>query len=68
MMARRALVLVAAVSWVVVCRVAAQDIGPNFHRITDGVYVYLGNARNNFDTEHDSNAGIIINSRLSNCS
>ena len=39
---------------------AAQDLGPNFTKLADGIYVYLGEARNEFDTEHDSNAGIII--------
>ena len=39
---------------------AGQDLGPNFTKIGEGIYVYLGDARNEFDTEHDSNAGIII--------
>jgi glyoxylase-like metal-dependent hydrolase (beta-lactamase superfamily II) len=60
MRTRLAWVLVAAVCSLTICDVAAQDIGPNFHRIADGIYVYLGNARNQVDTAHDSNAGIII--------
>ena len=60
MRSKLVLALAAAVSLPTVCDVAAQDIGPNFHKITDGVYVYYGNARNDVDTEHDSNAGIII--------
>ena len=55
-----ALGLAAGVSLLTICDVAAQDIGPNFHKIKDGVYVYLGNPRNKVDTARDSNAGIII--------
>jgi glyoxylase-like metal-dependent hydrolase (beta-lactamase superfamily II) len=58
---RSTLIACAAVLGVLVFgHVSGQDLGPNFTKLVDGVYVYLGDPRNKFDTEHDSNAGIII--------
>jgi glyoxylase-like metal-dependent hydrolase (beta-lactamase superfamily II) len=53
-------ILATTLSVLAVNTMKAQDVGPNVHKIRDGIYVYLGHARNDFDTEHDSNAGIII--------
>src|SRR5688572_18882432 len=55
-----ALIGITAITVLAVNTMQAQDLGPNVHKMAEGVYVYLGHARNDFDTEHDSNAGIII--------
>ena len=42
-----------------VCRVAAQDLGPNVRKIKDGIFVYVGGPRPN-DAGPESNVGIIL--------
>jgi cyclase len=42
-----------------VSKVAAQDLGPNVHKIKDGIYVYVGGPRPN-DAGPESNCGIIL--------
>ena len=42
-----------------VCNVAAQDLGPNIRKLTDGIYVYVGNDRPD-DLGPESNVGIVL--------
>lgn len=53
------LALAVSLSVVAAGTVAAQDLGSNFQKLADGVYVYVGNDRPN-DLGPESNVGIII--------
>ena len=59
MRSRPTLALAVCVSLLTVCTVAAQDLGPNVHKLKDGIYVYVGNDRPN-DAGPESNSGIVI--------
>ncbi len=59
MRARPTLALAVCISLLTVCTVAAQDLGPNVHKLKDGVYVYVGSDRPN-DAGPESNCGIVI--------
>jgi cyclase len=51
--------LAVTVSLLTVGKVAAQDLGPNVHKIKDGIFVYVGGPRPN-DAGPESNCGIIL--------
>ena len=53
MRTKLALALVISVSLLTAGSLAAQDLGPNIHKVKDGIYVYVGNNLN-------SNAGIVL--------
>ena len=53
MRTKLALAFVLSVSLLTAESLAAQDLGPNIRKITDGIYVYVGNNLN-------SNAGIVL--------
>lgn len=53
MRTKLALAFVLSVSLLTAGSLAAQDLGPNIRKITDGIYVYVGNNLN-------SNAGIVL--------
>ena len=58
MKSKLALAVAVSISVLTVSEVAAQDLGPNIRKVKDGIYVYLGNIREN--GVRDSNAGIVI--------
>ena len=51
--------LAMCISVLMVSHVAAQDLGPNFRKLTEGIYVYVGNDRPN-DLGPESNIGIVL--------
>ena len=51
--------LAVSLSLLAVGKVAAQDLGPNIHKLKDGIYVYVGKDRPN-DAGPESNVGIIL--------
>ena len=51
--------LAVCISVLMVSHVAAQDLGPNFRKLTEGIYVYVGNDRPN-DLGPESNIGIVL--------
>ena len=53
MKAKTSLMLMAVISFVLVRSVGAQDLGPQFQKVKEGVYVYVGK---NFN----SNCGIVL--------
>jgi len=59
MRAQRALTLPVCISLLTVCNVAAQDLGSNIRKISDGIYVYVGNDRPD-DLGPESNIGIVL--------
>ena len=59
MRSKPALGLAACISLLSVCNVAAQDLGPNIRKLTDGIYVYVGNDRPD-DLGPESNIGIVL--------
>jgi cyclase len=59
MRSKRALALAVCISLLTVCKVAAQDLGPNIRKLKDGIYVYVGKDRPN-NAGPESNAGIVI--------
>ena len=59
MRSRPALALAMSVSVLTVGKVAGQDLGPNVHKLKDGIYVYVGKDRPN-DAGPESNCGIVL--------
>lgn len=59
MRSKALLALAVGFSLLTVGRVAAQDLGPNAHKIQDGIFVYVGGPRPN-DAGPESNCGIVI--------
>ena len=55
----RLLALAASLSLLTAGSLAAQDLGPNIHKLKDGIYVYVGKDRPN-DAGPESNVGIIL--------
>jgi len=53
------LALAMSVSLLTAGNLAAQDLGPNIHKLQEGIYVYVGNVRPN-DAGPESNVGIIL--------
>jgi glyoxylase-like metal-dependent hydrolase (beta-lactamase superfamily II) len=51
--------LAMCISVLMVSHVAAQDLGPNVRKLTEGIYVYVGNDRPN-DLGPESNIGIVL--------
>lgn len=59
MRSKPSLALAVSLSVLTVGTVAAQDLGPNIHKLKDGIYVYVGKDRPN-DAGPESNVGIIL--------
>jgi cyclase len=53
MRAKASLVLMAVISFVLVRSVGAQDLGPQFQKVKEGIYVYVGK-------EFNSNCGVVL--------
>lgn len=59
MRSKALLALAMGLSLLTVGKIAAQDLGPNVHKIKDGIFVYVGGPRPN-DAGPESNCGIVI--------